>query len=74
MDPLSIGMMSVGAIVVLVYLGLYIPVALGLVSFVSIWIMSDKPILAFNFLTELWFCIMAIGWLKVDRLPIDIVH
>ncbi|MCF2872581.1 TRAP transporter large permease subunit [Octadecabacter sp. G9-8] len=50
MDPLTIGMLSVLAIVVLVYLGLYIPVALGLVSFVSIWIMSDKPILAFNFL------------------------
>lgn len=50
MDPLTIGMMSVVAIVILVYLGLYIPVALGLVSFASIWIMSGKPILAFNFL------------------------
>ena len=40
MDPLTIGILSVGAIVVLVYLGLYIPVALGLVSFVSIWMMS----------------------------------
>lgn len=50
MDPLTIGMLSVGAIVFLVYLGLYIPIALGLVSFVSIWIMSGKSILAFNFL------------------------
>jgi tripartite ATP-independent transporter DctM subunit len=50
MDPLTIGILSVGAIVVLVYLGLYIPVALGLVSFVSIWMMSGKSILAFNFL------------------------
>jgi tripartite ATP-independent transporter DctM subunit len=50
MDPLTIGMLSVLAIVVLVYLGLYIPVALGLVSFLSIWIMSGKSILAFNFL------------------------
>ena len=50
MDPLTIGMLSVGAIVVFVYLGLYIPVALGLVSFVSIWMMSGKSILAFNFL------------------------
>ncbi len=50
MDPLTIGMLSVAAIVVLVYLGLYIPVALGLVSFVSIWLMSGRPILAFNFL------------------------
>lgn len=50
MDPLTIGMLSVGAIVVLVYLGLYIPIALGLVSFVSIWLMSGKSVLAFNFL------------------------
>ncbi len=50
MDPITIGMLSVVAIVVLVYLGLYIPVALGLVSFLSIWLMSGRPILAFNFL------------------------
>ena len=50
MSPVEIGMLSVAAIVVLVYLGLYIPVALGLVSFTSIWLMSGKPILAFNFL------------------------
>jgi len=50
MDPLTIGILSVGAIVVLVYLGLYIPIALGLVSFLSIWAMSGKSILAFNFL------------------------
>ena len=50
MSPVEIGMLSVLAIVTLVYLGVYIPVALGLVSFVSIWIMSGKSILAFNFL------------------------
>ena len=50
MSPVEIGMLSVAAIVVLVYMGLYIPIALGLVSFVSVWIMSGKSILAFNFL------------------------
>ncbi|WP_299138428.1 TRAP transporter large permease [uncultured Tateyamaria sp.] len=50
MSPVEIGMLSVLAIVTLVYLGLYIPVALGLVSFVTIWIISGKSILAFNFL------------------------
>ena len=50
MSPVEIGMLSVVAIVVLVYMGLYIPIALGLVSFVSVWIMSGKSILAFNFL------------------------
>ncbi len=50
MTPVEIGALSVIAIVTLVYLGVYIPVALGLVSFVSIWLISGKPILAFNFL------------------------
>jgi len=50
MSPVEIGAFSVVAIIALVYLGLYIPVALGLVSFVSIWVISGKSILAFNFL------------------------
>jgi tripartite ATP-independent transporter DctM subunit len=50
MSPVEIAALSVVAIVVLIYLGLYIPVALGVVSFVSIWIISGKSILAFNFL------------------------
>lgn len=50
MTPVEIGTFSVLAIVTLVYLGVYIPVALGLVSFVSIWLISGKSILAFNFL------------------------
>ena len=50
MSPVEIGSLSVIAIVALVYLGVYIPIALGLVSFISIWIISGKSILAFNFL------------------------
>ena len=50
MSSVDIGAISVVAIVVLVYVGVYIPVALGLVSFVSIWLISGKAILAFNFL------------------------
>lgn len=50
MSPVEIGSLSVVAIVFLVYLGLYIPVALGLVSFISVWLISGKSILAFNFL------------------------
>lgn len=50
MSPVEIGALSVVAIVTLVYLGVYIPVALGMVSFVSIWVISGKSILAFNFL------------------------
>ena len=50
MSPVEIGALSVIAIVFLVYLGVYIPIALGLVSFVSVWAISGKSILAFNFL------------------------
>jgi len=50
MDPLQIGIVSVLAIVVLIYLGVYIPIALGVVSFVSIWLMRDNFDLAMNLL------------------------
>lgn len=50
MSPVEIGALSVIAIIGLVYIGVYIPIALGLVSFASIWIISGKSILAFNFL------------------------
>jgi C4-dicarboxylate transporter DctM subunit len=48
--PFEIGTLSVVAIVVLVYLGVYIPIALGLVSFVSIILMRDNFDLAINLL------------------------
>lgn len=50
MSPIEIGLISVGAVVVLIYLGLYIPIALGVVSFVSIWLMRDNFDLAMNLL------------------------
>ena len=50
MSPIEIGLASVAAIIVLVYLGLYIPIALGVVSFVSIWLMRDSFTLAMNLL------------------------
>jgi len=50
MTPIDIGLVSVLAIVVLIYLGLYIPIALGVVSFVSIWLMRDNFDLSMNLL------------------------
>ena len=50
MSPLEIGLASVAAIVVLVYVGLYIPIALGVVSFVSVWLMRDNFDLSMNLL------------------------
>jgi tripartite ATP-independent transporter DctM subunit len=50
MTPIEIGLISVVAIVFLIYSGVYIPVALGVVSFVSIWLMRDNFMLALNLL------------------------
>ncbi|WP_114964801.1 TRAP transporter large permease [Alkalilacustris brevis] len=50
MTPVEIGALSVLAIVILVYIGVYIPIALGVVSFASVWMISGNPILALNFL------------------------
>ena len=50
MTPIEIGLISVIAIVFLIYSGVYIPVALGVVSFVSIWLMRDNVTLALNLL------------------------
>ncbi len=52
MSPVEIGAISVVAIVLLIYFGLHIPVALGMVSFATIWIVSDRPILAVNFVRQ----------------------
>ena len=50
MTPIEIGLASVLAIVFLIYIGVYIPIALGVVSFVSIWLMRDNFDLAMNLL------------------------
>ena len=42
MTPVDIGLISIIAIVALIYIGVYIPIALGVVSFVSIWLMKDN--------------------------------
>ena len=50
LSPLEIGVVSVIAIIVLIYAGLYIPIALALVSFVGIWLIRDNIDLAINLL------------------------
>lgn len=50
MTPIEIGLLSVLAIVLLIYIGVYIPIALGVVSFVSIWLMRDNFDLSMNLL------------------------
>lgn len=50
MTPIEIGLISVVAIVFLIYAGVYIPIALGMVSLVSIWLMRDNFTLSLNLL------------------------
>jgi len=50
MTPVEIGTISVIAIIFLIYIGVYIPIALGVVSFVSVWLMRDNFQLSMNLL------------------------
>lgn len=50
MTPIAIGLLSIVAIILLIYLGVYIPIALGLVSFFAIWIMRENVDLSFALL------------------------
>lgn len=50
MTPFEIGMASVLVIVVLIYLGVYVPVALALTSFVGVWMIRGNIDVAVNML------------------------
>ncbi len=42
MTGIEVGLFSVIAILVLIYAGMYVPVALGLVSFVTVWLLRGS--------------------------------
>ena len=46
MTGLEIGALSLVAMVVLVYAGLHVPIALALVSFVGVWILRDSAVMS----------------------------
>lgn len=46
MTPLLVGFISIGAMVVLIYAGLHVPIALALSSFVGVWLVRGSPELA----------------------------
>lgn len=50
MTPFEIGLASVIVIVALIYLGVYVPVALALTSFVGVWMIRDNIDVATNML------------------------
>lgn len=43
MTGIEVGLASLGAILLLIWMGLHVPIALALVSFVGIWILRDNP-------------------------------
>jgi tripartite ATP-independent transporter DctM subunit len=49
--PVEIGIASIVLVVVLIYCGLYVPIALGTVSVLGVWLMKDRLDLAINLLT-----------------------
>lgn len=51
MGPVEIGFLSVVLVVLLIYAGLYVPIALGVVSVLGVWLMRDRLDLAVNLLT-----------------------
>jgi len=42
MTGIEVGLISVIAILILIYAGMYVPVALGLVSFVTVWLLRGS--------------------------------
>ena len=46
MSPLEIGLTSLGAMVLMVYLGFWLPFSLMLSSFIGVWMIKGSPILA----------------------------
>jgi C4-dicarboxylate transporter DctM subunit len=46
MSPFEIGLASFGAMVVMVYMGLWVPFALMLSSYVGVWMIKGSPVLA----------------------------
>lgn len=51
MGPVEIGAVSIVLVVVLIYAGLYVAVALGVVAVLGVWVMRDRLDLAINLLT-----------------------
>jgi C4-dicarboxylate transporter DctM subunit len=51
MSSVEIGIISIVAIVLLIYAGMYVPVVLALVSFIGVWAIKGKLIIAVNLLT-----------------------
>lgn len=52
MSGLEIGAASVGAMLVLIYAGLHVGVALSLLSFIGVWAIRDNPIVAVRLLGQ----------------------
>ena len=56
MTGVEVGLLSVLAILVLIYSGLYVPIALGLVSFIAVWILLAITVAEISKVVwQIWF-------------------
>ena len=68
MTGIEVGLLSIVAILVLIYAGMYVPVALGLVSFVAVWYLRDaQPAIDATDTTDGACCGGATQWIDRDQ-------
>ena len=51
MEPFVVGLFSLIAIIVLIYGGCYVAIALSLVSFFGVWFIKEDPVIAVRMMT-----------------------
>ena len=51
MTPFEIGLMSFGVMILLIYMGFWVPFALMLSSFGGVWLIKGSPVLASQILS-----------------------
>ena len=51
MEPFAVGLISLVAIVLLIYGGCYVAITLSLVSFLGVWFIKDDPTIAMRMMT-----------------------
>ena len=77
MTGVEVGLLSVVAILVLIYAGLYVPIALGLVSFIAVWILrnsTEAPIYLLTLAASNRDCKECTAQYAASRLPCTLAN
>ena len=82
MTGIEISIASVFLIVILIYSGLYITVALGLVSFIGVWIMRGNIEMPISLLSiavilgwlGLFFVFLRVLTISIKKIPVSYTH